>query len=73
LHDEAGPAADVGILFDLGILETIKGILQEVDKRCGENDAFARVNRRPLNRNGGMSGPVPKCFPTKKTMDGMWK
>jgi hypothetical protein len=51
LHDEAGPAADVGILFNLGILETIKGILQEVDKGCGENDAFKRVNRRPLNRN----------------------
>ena len=27
LHDEAGQAADFRDLFDLGILETIKGIL----------------------------------------------
>jgi hypothetical protein len=73
VHDEAGPAADVGILFDLRILETIKGILQEVHKRCGENDTFERVNRRSLNRDDGMGGPVPKCFPTKKTIEGMWR
>jgi hypothetical protein len=42
LHDEAGPAADVGILLDLGILETIKGILQEVDKCCRENDTLKK-------------------------------
>jgi hypothetical protein len=59
LHDEAGPAADVGILFDLRILETIEGILQEVDKRCGENDAFERVNRRPLNRD--VTGWADQC------------
>jgi hypothetical protein len=24
-------------------------------------------------KHEGMGGPVPKCFPTKKTMEGIWR